>query len=33
MHKEFWSENMKGKEYSKDLRVDERIIVGWILGI
>jgi hypothetical protein len=31
MHKEFWSENLKGGEHLKDLNIDERIIVKWIL--
>jgi hypothetical protein len=28
----FWSENLKGRDHSEDLGVDERIILEWILG-
>jgi hypothetical protein len=28
----FWSENLKGRDHSKDLVVDGRIILEWILG-
>jgi hypothetical protein len=28
----FWLENLKGKDHSKHLGVDERIISEWILG-
>jgi hypothetical protein len=28
----FWSENLKGRDHSEDLSVDERIILEWILG-
>jgi hypothetical protein len=28
----FWSENLKGRDYSKDLGVDGKIILEWILG-
>jgi hypothetical protein len=27
----FWSENLKGRDHSKDLSVDEKIILEWIL--
>jgi hypothetical protein len=32
MHKEFWSENLKGRDRPKDLGVDGKIILEWILG-
>jgi hypothetical protein len=32
MHTKFWSENLKGRDHSEDLGVDERIILEWILG-
>jgi hypothetical protein len=28
---EFWSEDLKGREHSKDLGVDGKIILGYIL--
>jgi hypothetical protein len=28
----FWSENLKGRDYSEDLDVDVRIILEWILN-
>jgi hypothetical protein len=28
----FWSENLKGRDHSEDLGVDEKIILEWILG-
>jgi hypothetical protein len=31
MHVTFWSENLKGREHSEDLDVDERIILEWFL--
>jgi hypothetical protein len=31
MHIRFWSETTKGKDYSKDVGVDEKIILEWIL--
>jgi hypothetical protein len=27
-----WSENLKGRDHSEDLGVDERTILDWILG-
>jgi hypothetical protein len=30
MHTEFWSENLKGRDHSQDLGVDERIIIDFI---
>jgi hypothetical protein len=32
MRTKLWSEIMKGRYYSEDLRVDGRIILEWILG-
>jgi hypothetical protein len=32
MHKQFLSENLKGRETLEDLVVDGRIILKWILG-
>jgi hypothetical protein len=32
MHTKFWSVNMKGKAHSKDLYIDMRITLEWILG-
>jgi hypothetical protein len=32
MHAKFWSENLKGRDYSEDLGVDGKIILEWILG-
>jgi len=29
---EFWSENLKGRDYSEDLGEDKSIISEWILG-
>jgi hypothetical protein len=31
MHTVFWSENLKGRDHSEDLRVDGRIILERIL--
>jgi hypothetical protein len=31
MHTNLWSENPKGRDYSKDLGVDGSVIVEWIL--
>jgi hypothetical protein len=31
MHTIFWSENLKGRNHSEDLGVDERTILKWIL--
>jgi hypothetical protein len=28
----FWLENLKGREHSEDVGVDEKIILEWILG-
>jgi hypothetical protein len=28
----FWTENLKGRDHAKDLRVDGRIILEWVLG-
>jgi hypothetical protein len=33
MHTKFWFKNIKGREYSEDLGIDERIILEWILEI
>jgi hypothetical protein len=33
MHKTFLSENLKGRDHSEDLGIDEKIILEWILGI
>jgi len=33
MHKKFLSENLKGRDHSEDLGIDEKIILEWILGI
>jgi hypothetical protein len=33
MHTIFWLENLKERDYSEDLGVDERIILEWILKI
>jgi hypothetical protein len=32
MHRKFWSENLKERDHSEDLGMDERIILEWILG-
>jgi hypothetical protein len=32
MYTEFWSQNLKGRDHSEDLRVDGKIILKWILG-
>jgi hypothetical protein len=32
MHKIFWLENLKGRDHSEDLSIDERIILEWIFG-
>jgi hypothetical protein len=31
MHVRFWSENLKGRDHSKDLDVDGKIILEYIL--
>jgi hypothetical protein len=31
MYTEFWSENLKGRDHSKDLGIDRRITSEWIL--
>jgi hypothetical protein len=31
MHKKFWSEDLKGRDYAKNLGVGGKIILGWIL--
>jgi hypothetical protein len=32
MHKVFWFENLKGREYLEDLGADGKIILEWTLG-
>jgi hypothetical protein len=32
MHTDFWLNNLKGRDHSEDLGVDEKIILEWILG-
>jgi hypothetical protein len=32
MHAVLWLENLKGRDHLKDLGVDGRIILEWILG-
>jgi hypothetical protein len=32
MHKIFWLEKLKGRDYSENLGVVERIILKWIFG-
>jgi hypothetical protein len=32
MNKKFWSENLKGRDYSEDLGVDGKIILEYISG-
>jgi hypothetical protein len=32
MYTKVWSGNLKGRDHSEDLGVDERIILEWILG-
>jgi hypothetical protein len=32
MRTKFWSENIKGRDHSENLGVDERITLNWILG-
>jgi hypothetical protein len=32
MHTKFWSENLKGIHHAGVLRVDDRIILDWIVG-
>jgi hypothetical protein len=32
MHIVLWLENLNGRDYSEELRVDEKIILEWILG-
>jgi hypothetical protein len=31
MDRKYWSENLKERDHSEDLGIDERIILGWIL--
>jgi hypothetical protein len=31
MHKIFWLENLKGRNYSEDLGIDGKIIFEWLL--
>jgi hypothetical protein len=31
MYEKLWSENLKGRDHSEDLRVDERIMLEWML--
>jgi hypothetical protein len=31
MSRKFWSENVKGRDHSENLDVDEKIILEWIL--
>jgi hypothetical protein len=31
MYTQFWSEDLKGRDYSEYLDIDERIILEWIL--
>jgi hypothetical protein len=33
MHTVFWLENLKGRDHSEDLDVDEKIILEWVLVI
>jgi hypothetical protein len=32
MHTKFWSENLKGRDYSEDLGVDGKMILEWTKG-
>jgi len=32
MSTKFWSENLKARDHSEELCVDERIILEWIFG-
>jgi hypothetical protein len=32
MHTKFWLKNLKGGDYSKNIGVDKKIILEWILG-
>jgi hypothetical protein len=32
MHTKFWSENLKGRDYSDDLGVEGKVILKWIFG-
>jgi hypothetical protein len=32
MHTKFWSENLKGRDLSEYLGVDEKVILEWMLG-
>jgi hypothetical protein len=32
MQTKFWSENLKGREHTEDMGIDERRTVKWILG-
>jgi len=32
MHKNDWSDKLKGREYSKNLELDGSIILEWMLG-
>jgi hypothetical protein len=31
MRTKFWMKNLKGRDYSKDVYIDDRIILKWIL--
>jgi hypothetical protein len=31
MHTKVWSENLKGRDHSEDLDMNERIILDWML--
>jgi len=33
MHTKFWLENLKGRDYFRDLSTDERIVLKWTLVI
>jgi hypothetical protein len=33
MRTKFWSEDLKGRQHSEDLDVDESLISEWILGL
>jgi len=32
MHRKFWLGNLKGRDHSEELGVDERILLEWIIG-
>jgi hypothetical protein len=32
MHTIFWLENLKGRGYSKELSIDEKVVLEWIVG-